>query len=107
MKTRESASAGYHRALAGHRAVAPPRREDPALAAAVERQEQARRELADRVFPDVEDGREDAAPTSLRDIRAQQHQAAEAVRAAAIQRARAERAGRPVPPAAPVLRQAE
>ncbi|WP_411078315.1 DUF721 domain-containing protein [Streptomyces sp. cmx-10-25] len=47
VKTRETASAGYRRALEAHRAAAPPRQEDPALAAAVERQEQVRRELAE------------------------------------------------------------
>ncbi|MFD5426363.1 DUF721 domain-containing protein [Streptomyces sp. NPDC127084] len=93
VRTRESASAGYHRALAAHRAVAPPREEDPALAAAVVRQEQVRRELAATAFPNVEQDQEDAVPTSLEDVRAQQRQAAEAVRAAAIRRARAERAG--------------
>ncbi|MEF9886929.1 hypothetical protein [Streptomyces sp. P9-A4] len=45
-------------------------------------------------------------PTSLEDICDQQRQANEAVRVAAILRARAERAGRPVPAAAPALRQA-
>lgn len=50
VKTRETASAGYRRALEVHRAVAPPRQGDPALATAVERQGQARRELADRAF---------------------------------------------------------
>ncbi|MFC7979840.1 DUF721 domain-containing protein [Streptomyces cinereoruber] len=106
VKTRETASAGYRRALEAHRAVAPPRQEDPALAAAVERQEQVRRELADCVFPNVEQDLEDGVSPALEDVRAQQRQGAEAVRAAAILRARAERAGRTVPPAAPALRQA-
>ncbi|MFF3606888.1 hypothetical protein [Streptomyces sp. NPDC002463] len=92
MKTRETTSAGYHRALAAHRVVAPPRQEDPALAAAVVRQEQARRELAERVFPDIDQDQEDEAPASLEDVRVKQRQAVEAVRAAAILRARAERA---------------
>ncbi|MFF5638241.1 DciA family protein [Streptomyces sp. NPDC012825] len=106
VKTRETASAGYRRALEAHRAVAPPRQEDPALAAAVERQEQVRRELAGRAFPDVEQDQEDEAPPALEDVRAQQRQTAEAVRAAAILQARTERAGRTMPPAAPALRQA-
>ncbi|MFE0777092.1 DUF721 domain-containing protein [Streptomyces sp. NPDC058861] len=106
VKTRETASAGYRRALEAHRAVAPPRQEDPALAAAVERQEQVRRELAATVFPDAEQDLEDGVPPSLEDVRVQQRQSADAVRAAAILRARAERAGRTVPPAAPALRQA-
>ncbi|MFF0479520.1 hypothetical protein [Streptomyces sp. NPDC004284] len=89
MKTQETASAGYHRA------VVPPRQKDPALAAAVVRQEQPRRDLADRFLPDIDQDQEDEAPTSFEDVRAPQRQAAEAVRAAAIQRARAERtAGR-------------
>ncbi|MGW9453980.1 hypothetical protein [Streptomyces sp. NPDC055632] len=45
-------------------------------------------------------------PTPLGDVRAQEHQANEAVRVAAILRARAERAGRTVPPAVSALRQA-
>ncbi|MFC7795721.1 DciA family protein [Streptomyces cinereoruber] len=106
VKTRETASAGYRRALEAHRAVAPPRQEDPALAAAVVRQEQVRRKLAATVFPDAGQDLEDEMPPSLEDVRAQQRQSAEAVRAAAILRARAERAGRTVPPAAPALRQA-
>ncbi|MFE5515048.1 hypothetical protein ACFQ9J_31405 [Streptomyces sp. NPDC056529] len=45
-------------------------------------------------------------PTPLGDVRAQQRQANEDTRIAAILRARAERAGRTVPPAVPALRQA-
>ncbi|WP_435611056.1 DUF721 domain-containing protein [Streptomyces sp. C10-9-1] len=105
-RTRESASDGYHRALAAHRAVAPPRQEDSALAAAVVRQEQVRRELAATAFPDIEQDQEDEVPTSLEDVRAQQRQAAEAVRAAAIRRARAERAGQADATRSPTLRQA-
>ncbi|MFE5715139.1 hypothetical protein ACFQ7J_30495 [Streptomyces sp. NPDC056501] len=54
VKTRETASAGCHRTLAAHRAVAPPRQEAPALAVVVVRHEQARLDLAEQVFPDVE-----------------------------------------------------
>ncbi|MDV5144025.1 DciA family protein [Streptomyces sp. SBC-4] len=43
VKTRETASAGYRRALEAHRAVAPPHQQDPALGIAVVRQEQAPR----------------------------------------------------------------
>ncbi|WP_051716379.1 hypothetical protein [Streptomyces bikiniensis] len=93
MKTQESASANYRRALAAHRAVAPPRHEDPALAAAVVRQEQIRRKFATTAFPDVEQGQESEVPMSLEDVRAQQWRAAEAVHTTAIRRARAERAG--------------
>ncbi|MFD9240667.1 DUF721 domain-containing protein [Streptomyces sp. NPDC059556] len=104
VKTRETASAGYHRALEAHRAVAPPRQENPALAAAVVRQEQVRRELAATVFPGVEQDQEDEVPTSLEDVRTQQRQAAEAVRAAAIRRARTERSGQTNGDGAPTLR---
>ncbi|MDV9186840.1 hypothetical protein R6L23_01080 [Streptomyces sp. SR27] len=106
VKTRESASSGYHRALTAHRVVAPPHQEDPALAAAVVRQEQVRRKLAATAFPDVEEDQEDEVVASLEGIRDQQRQANEAVRIAAILRARAERAGRPAPAAVPALRQA-
>lgn len=105
VKTRRARRLYYHRALAAHRAVVSPRQEDPALAAAVVRQEEVRRELAATVFPDIEQDQEDEVPTSLEDVRAQQRQAAEAVRAAAIRRARAERAGQTGTPDVPVLRQ--
>ncbi|MDV9192913.1 hypothetical protein R6L23_32695 [Streptomyces sp. SR27] len=45
-------------------------------------------------------------PTSLGNVRAQERQANEAVRIAAILRARAERAGQPAPTAVSALRQA-
>ncbi|MFD4370049.1 hypothetical protein [Streptomyces sp. NPDC058486] len=80
MKTRESASPGYRRALAVHRAVAPPRQEDPALTAAVVRQEQIRREFAATAFPDVEQHQESEVPMSLEGVRAQQRRTAEAGR---------------------------
>ncbi|MFF9425595.1 DciA family protein [Streptomyces sp. NPDC014746] len=93
VKTRESASAGYRRALAAHRAVAPPCQEGPALTSAVVRQEQIRRELAATAFPDVEQDQESEVPMSLEDARAHQSQTVEAVSASAICRAHAERAG--------------
>ncbi|MFC8175985.1 DUF721 domain-containing protein [Streptomyces sp. NPDC057325] len=104
VKTKETASAGYGCVLAVYLAVAPSRQEDPTLVAAVVRQEQVRRELADRAFPDT--GQEDEALLSLEDVRAQQRQAAGAVCTAAIQRALAERAGRTVWSATPALRRA-
>ncbi|MFC7933265.1 DciA family protein [Streptomyces cinereoruber] len=103
VKTRETASEGFRRVLALHHEAWTPFRQDPALASAVGRQEQVRLDLGARAFPDAG---EDQAPTSLEEIRAQQRQANDATRIAAILRARAERAGRAVPPAAPVLRQA-
>ncbi|MEU6621896.1 DUF721 domain-containing protein [Streptomyces litmocidini] len=106
VKTRETASEGYRHALAAHHAAYTPFQQDPALAAAVGRQEQVRRNLATTVFPQPEDDQEDEAPTSLEDVRAQQRQTNETIRIAAILRARAERAGRPMPTTPPALRQA-
>ncbi|MFJ3505769.1 hypothetical protein [Streptomyces sp. NPDC090135] len=77
-----------------------------ALTAAVGRQEQVRLDLGARMFPDAEEDQEDEVVAPLEETRAQQRQANENTRIAAILRARAERAGRPVPPAAPALRQA-
>ncbi|MFE7951562.1 DUF721 domain-containing protein [Streptomyces sp. NPDC057426] len=94
VKTRETASAGYRRALEAHRAVAAPHQEDPVLAAGVVRQELARRELAACAFPDAEPDQSET-PTPIDAVRAHNRQAAEAVRAAAIRRARAERSGQP------------
>ncbi|MFE5549266.1 DciA family protein [Streptomyces sp. NPDC056534] len=107
VKTRETASAGFRRVLALHHEAWTPFQQDPALAAAVGRQEQVRLDLGTRAFPDIsEEDQEDETPTSLEEIRAQQRQVNDATRIAAILRARAERAGRTVPPAAPALRQA-
>lgn len=105
MKTRETASVGYHRALAAHRAVAAPCQEDPALAVTV-RQEQARRDLTTRVFCDVEQDQEDEAPAWLEDARTQPHWDAEAVRAAAIRRVRVGCDGKAGAVGVPVLRRA-
>ncbi|MFE5514148.1 DciA family protein [Streptomyces sp. NPDC056529] len=106
VKTRETASEGFRRVLALHHEAWTPFQQDPALAAAVGRQEQVRLDLGARAFTDVEEDQEDQVPTSLEEIRARQRQANDATRIAAILRARAERAGRTVPPALPVLRQA-
>ncbi|MGA5498723.1 DciA family protein [Streptomyces cinereoruber] len=106
VKTREDASEGFRRVLALHHEAWQPFQQDPALAAAVGRQEQVRLDLAARAFPNAEEDQEDETPTSLEEIRAQQRQANENTRIAAILRARAERAGRTVPPATPALRQA-
>ncbi|MFF9569901.1 DciA family protein [Streptomyces sp. NPDC014685] len=54
VRTRETASPGYRRALAALQEVAPPRRADPAITDAVERQSAAMRELSRRAFPDPE-----------------------------------------------------
>ncbi|WP_322986586.1 hypothetical protein [Streptomyces sp. S584] len=54
VRTRETACEGYRRALAAHQEVAPPRRVDPSIAAAVERQTAAMREQSRRAFPETD-----------------------------------------------------
>jgi hypothetical protein len=56
VRTREIASDGHRRALAAHQEVAPPRRVDPAIAEAVERQTAAMRALSAQAFPETEAG---------------------------------------------------
>ncbi|MFH9968326.1 hypothetical protein ACH4PR_44695 [Streptomyces mirabilis] len=91
VKTREMASPGFHQALAAHRAVMPGRRVDPGIAEAPERQTRAMRELSARAFPET--GSDDqTAPIEV--ARLQRRREADAARAAALRRARAERAGR-------------
>ncbi|MFJ5098971.1 DciA family protein [Streptomyces sp. NPDC088557] len=100
VKTRETASEGFRQTLAAHRASYTPFQQDPALAAAVTRQGQARRDLGTRSYPDTEDGQDHGTPEADSDPRAQQRQTNEATRAAAILLARADRARRTAPPSA-------
>ncbi|QKW66104.1 DUF721 domain-containing protein (plasmid) [Streptomyces sp. NA03103] len=93
VKTREMASPGFHQALAAHQAVLPPGRVDPSIAEAVERQTKAMRELARRAFPEP-DVVPDDAPASSEATQAQRRRHAAATEAAALRRARAERAAR-------------
>ncbi|QNT98298.1 hypothetical protein HEP81_08070 (plasmid) [Streptomyces griseofuscus] len=95
-RTRETACEGYRRALAAHQEVAPPRRVDPSIAAAVERQTAAMRELSRRAFPETDVAVEDEAPTPFDATRSERRRQAEVSRAAALRRARAEKAGRPM-----------
>nr|WP_237532920.1 DciA family protein [Streptomyces sp. SID8352] len=91
-RTRETASDGYRRALAAHQEAAPPSRVDPHIAEAVERQTAAMRELR-RAFPEPDDVTEDAlAP--IEQACARRRRQAAATEAAALRRARAERAAR-------------
>uniref|UniRef100_UPI002F918E13 DciA family protein n=1 Tax=Streptomyces sp. NBC_01562 TaxID=2975879 RepID=UPI002F918E13 len=90
-RTRETACEGYRRALAAHQEAAPPRRVDQSIAEAVERQNRAMRELSRRAFPEP-DVVPDDAPASIEVTRAQRRRAAAATEAAALRRARAERA---------------
>lgn len=88
---------GYRRAIEAHRQAARPSRVDPGIAAAVERQTKAMRELARRAFPEPEPGAvADDAPAAIGQARVQRRRQAAATEAAALRRARAERAGAPV-----------
>ncbi|MEU4729615.1 DciA family protein [Streptomyces sp. NPDC023588] len=90
VKTRETASAGYRRALAAHQEAAPPRQVDPAIAEAVERQTKVMRQLGRRAFPEP-----DVVPSPIEAARAERRRHIEAVQAAAVRRARADKAGLP------------
>ncbi|MEU6258665.1 DciA family protein [Streptomyces sp. NPDC047043] len=94
VKTRESASVGFHQALAAHQAARPERHVDAGIAEAVERQTRAMQELSAKAFPEEETGSDDqSAPIEA--TRGQRRREADATRAAALRRARAERAQRP------------
>lgn len=100
VKTRELASEGYRQALAAHQSVAPARRVDQGIAQAVERQNRAMRELSRRAFPEPEASLDDQ-PAPIEIARVQRRREAAATRAAAVRRARAERAGTPPRESAP------
>ncbi|MFE7958672.1 DciA family protein [Streptomyces sp. NPDC057413] len=89
VKTREMASDGYRQALAAHHAARPDRHVDPAIAEAIESQTRALRELSRRAFPDPD---EQFSPIEV--ARAQRRRQAAATEAAALRRARKERAER-------------
>ncbi|MEU1669431.1 DciA family protein [Streptomyces sparsogenes] len=111
VKTREMGSAGFHQALAAHQAVVPPSRVDPSIAEAVERQTRAMRALSRRAFPEPEQTADDA-PAPIEQARTERRRQADASHAAAVRRARAERAAREagtsaaVPPPTPLGRTA-
>lgn len=86
---------GYRRAIEAHRQAAPPSRVDPGIAEAVERQTAAMRELSRRAFPDPDVAADDA-PAPIEQARLQRRRQAAATEAAALRRARAEKAGRTV-----------
>ncbi|MDX2855318.1 DciA family protein [Streptomyces scabiei] len=90
-RTRETASDGYRRTLAAHQEARPVSRVDPAIAEAVKRQNKAMRELSRRAFPDL-DVVPDDAPAAIDAARARRRRQAAATEAAALRRARAERA---------------
>ncbi|WP_331720690.1 DciA family protein (plasmid) [Streptomyces sp. NBC_01178] len=89
---------GYRRAIEAHRQAAPPSRVDPGIAQAVERQTAAMRELSRRAFPEPPSVPDDAlAP--IDQARIQRRRQAAVTEAAALRRARQERAGVAVPQA--------
>lgn len=92
-KTREMASSGHHQALAAHWSVRPGWQLAPGIAEAVERQTKAMREFSHRAFPEPDVVADDA-PALPRAVRAQHRRQAAATEAAALRRARQERAAR-------------
>ncbi|MEV7488894.1 DUF721 domain-containing protein [[Kitasatospora] papulosa] len=70
-RTRETACEGYRSALAAHQEVAPPRRVGPGIAAAVERQTAAIRELSCRAFPETDIAVLNDAPAPIEPARAE------------------------------------
>ncbi|MFC9622048.1 DciA family protein [Streptomyces sp. NPDC056930] len=93
VKTRQEASPGFRQALAAHQAVTPAQLLDPGITDAVERQTRAMRELSRRAFPETEAAVDDA-PAPLNAAHLQRRREAAATEAAALRRARAERAAR-------------
>ncbi|MER6160917.1 DciA family protein [Streptomyces sp. NPDC001868] len=100
VKTRETACEGYRRALAAHQEARPASTVDPAIAEAAERQGRAMRELSRRAFPEPEASL-DGQPAPIEIARVERRREAAATHAAAVRRARAERAGTPPREAAP------
>ncbi|MFG2668852.1 DciA family protein [Streptomyces sp. NPDC048387] len=92
VKTRDMAPPGFHRALSAHQAVPRVQHVSSGVTEAIERQNRAMRELSRRAFPEPEPT-PDGGPTPLEDARAERRRAADASHAAALRRARAERAG--------------
>ncbi|MFK8851380.1 hypothetical protein [Streptomyces sp. Ac-502] len=103
---------GYRHAIEAHRQAAPPPRVNPAIAKAMDRQTKAMRELSRRAFPEPDVAPGDA-PASIEQARTERRHQADISHAAALCRARAERAARAagtaavVPKAAPPQRPAE
>ncbi|MFI6725539.1 hypothetical protein NRF20_12325 [Streptomyces sp. R-74717] len=79
---------------------------DPTIAQAAERQTSAVRELSRRASPETEAIPQDA-PVPIEDARAQRRRQAAATEAAALRRARAERAGQLTGDAASAFRESD
>ncbi|MER7048881.1 DUF721 domain-containing protein [Streptomyces jumonjinensis] len=92
---RRTLSDGYRRAVEAHRQAAQPSRVDPGIAAAVERQTKAMRELSRRAFPEPDVVADDA-PTAIEQARVQRRRQAAATEAAALRRGHSHRSRRPV-----------
>jgi hypothetical protein len=90
VRTRETASDGYHQALAEHQAARPERHVDQAIAEAIEAQTRGLRELSQRAFPDPEPDD----PNAIETTRARRRREANATHALALRRAHTERAQR-------------
>ncbi|UUY52382.1 DciA family protein (plasmid) [Streptomyces yangpuensis] len=87
---------GYRRAIEAYRQAVPPSQVDRAIAEAVERQTKEMRELSHWAFPEPDVVLDDAlAP--IEQARTERRRRAAATEAAALRRARAERAGQPCP----------
>ncbi|MFE1028573.1 DciA family protein [Streptomyces sp. NPDC058818] len=84
---------GYRRAIEAHRQVARPSLADPAIAEAVERQTAAMRAMSRRAFPESDVVADDAS-VPMDQARAQRRRQTAATEAAALRRARQERAAR-------------
>lgn len=95
VKTRDMAPPGFHRALAAHQAVPRAQHVASGVTEAIERQNQAMRELSRRAFPEP-DVVPDDAPAPIEQARALRRRQAAATEAAALRRARDEKAGRPM-----------
>ncbi|MFJ9703431.1 DciA family protein [Streptomyces fradiae] len=93
VKTRETASEGYRRALAAHQEAAS-RRVDPSIAEAVERQTTAMRALSLRAFPEPEAAADDR-PVPIEQARTGHRRQADISHVAALRRARAGRTTMP------------
>ncbi|WP_331756491.1 MULTISPECIES: hypothetical protein [unclassified Streptomyces] len=89
---------GYRRAIEAHRQAALRSRVDPHIAEAVERQNQAMRELSHQAFPEPDVVADDA-PAPIDQARVERRRRAAVTEAAALRRARQERAGTVVPQA--------
>ncbi|WP_265569161.1 DUF721 domain-containing protein [Streptomyces hygroscopicus] len=84
---------GYHQALAAYQAARPERHRDAGIAEAVEGQNRAMRELSATAFPE-EEACSDDQPAPIEAARVRRRREADATRAAALHRARADRAQR-------------